>query len=189
MQALRFESVCARHAQPRQGARPATPHDAAVIENFLKLRGGLFALPRRQVRLPANVRGIHAGNIQQERNLPQFQRRRNRFERAQRARGIFFIQRQLRADRRKPQRLDLRVQRVSLAQRLRHRFGSRRVAGHRVRQRGFQLHALARRRQLQRIRRGLLRIRAASVCGLLHGFVRLPDGTAFLAVCFDCGFH
>ena len=47
----------------RQRSRPAVPDDAAVVENLLKLGGGIFALSGRQIRLSANVGGIEAGNV------------------------------------------------------------------------------------------------------------------------------
>ena len=55
----------------RQRSRPAVPDDAAVIENFLEFGGGRIALSRGQIGLAANVGRIEAGNIADERNLPE----------------------------------------------------------------------------------------------------------------------
>ena len=59
----RLQGIGASHAQMRQRSRPAVPHDAAVVENLLKLGGGRLALSRRQIRLAANIGWIEAGNI------------------------------------------------------------------------------------------------------------------------------
>jgi hypothetical protein len=55
-----------------QGSRPAVPHDAAVIENFLKLYGSRPAIFREQIRLTANIGWIEAGSIVEESNQPEF---------------------------------------------------------------------------------------------------------------------
>src|ERR1700757_1327257 len=41
LRVLRLQRVRPRHAQMRQGSRPAVPHDAAVVKNFLEV-GGSF---------------------------------------------------------------------------------------------------------------------------------------------------
>src|ERR1700757_818589 len=45
LKSLRLHSVRTSHSQMRQRSRPAVPHGAAVVENFLKLGGGSTALP------------------------------------------------------------------------------------------------------------------------------------------------
>ena len=61
-----LQRVCTRHAQTRQGSRPAVPNDAAVVENLLELGGSFFTLPGCGIRLTANVARIEAGNIGDE---------------------------------------------------------------------------------------------------------------------------
>src|SRR4029077_11124388 len=53
LRGFRLQSIPTSHAQMRQRSRPAVPHDAAVIENLLKLGGGSAALPGGQVRFSA----------------------------------------------------------------------------------------------------------------------------------------
>ncbi len=55
----------------RQGSRPAVPYHAAVVENLLKFGGGGSALSGCQICLSANVSRIQAGNIVDERDLPE----------------------------------------------------------------------------------------------------------------------
>jgi hypothetical protein len=64
-----LQGVGASHSQSRQGPRPAVPDDPAVVENLLKLGGGV-ALARCQVCLSAHLRWIDAGNIVDEQYLP-----------------------------------------------------------------------------------------------------------------------
>jgi|ERR1035437_3730469 hypothetical protein len=40
----RLERIPTRHAQMRQSSRPAVPNDPAVVENLLKLGGGVMLL-------------------------------------------------------------------------------------------------------------------------------------------------
>jgi hypothetical protein len=56
------------HAQMRQRSRPAVPDDAAVVDDLLKLGGGLFALSGSQVSLSARVHVVEAGNTVEEWN-------------------------------------------------------------------------------------------------------------------------
>ena len=62
---------------------------------------------------------------------------------------IFSVQRQLRLNRRQPERLHLRVQREALPQILRQGLGSCRIARHGKRKRGFDLDTLTRGSKLQ----------------------------------------
>ena len=64
---------------------------------------------------------------------------------------ILAVKCQLRLNRRQPKRLHLRVQRKTLVQVLRQRFGSRRIACHGERKGGFDLDALTAGNQLQRL--------------------------------------
>jgi hypothetical protein len=43
-----------------------------VVENFLELGGGFFALSRSKIDLSAHIRRIEAGKISDEWNLPEF---------------------------------------------------------------------------------------------------------------------
>ena len=67
---LHLHCVRAGHAQMRQSSRPAVPDDAAVVEDLLELGCRFLALSRRQVRLPANVGWIQAGNLADEIDPP-----------------------------------------------------------------------------------------------------------------------
>src|SRR5579864_973074 len=55
LRGFRLQSVRTSYSEMRQRSRPAVPHDAAVVEDFLKLGGGSTALSRCQVRLSAYV--------------------------------------------------------------------------------------------------------------------------------------
>ena len=57
-----LQSIRTSYSQPRQRSRPAVPHDAAVIQNLLKL-GGSPALSSCQIGLPAYIHMIETGNI------------------------------------------------------------------------------------------------------------------------------
>src|SRR5256712_4262795 len=50
----------APQAEMRQGRQRADVHEAAMVEHFLKLSGGVVALMTGQVRLAARVDGVHA---------------------------------------------------------------------------------------------------------------------------------
>src|ERR1035437_6227085 len=45
LRSSRLQGVSASHSQMRQRSRPAVPHNAAVVENFLELSGSSTALP------------------------------------------------------------------------------------------------------------------------------------------------
>ena len=49
-----------RQLQPRQRVYGIDEHDASMVDNPLKLGGGLYRLLRRQVRLATNVDGYKA---------------------------------------------------------------------------------------------------------------------------------
>ena len=70
----RLQGVGTSYSQMRQRSRPAIPDDAAVVDNFLKLGGGSITLSGSQICLSAYVHMIEAGNIGDERNLPQLDR-------------------------------------------------------------------------------------------------------------------
>src|ERR1700722_8849818 len=59
----RLQSIGTSDAQMRQRASPAIPDDAAVVKNFLKLRGSSDALASREICLPTDVRRIKARSI------------------------------------------------------------------------------------------------------------------------------
>jgi hypothetical protein len=63
LRSSRLQGIGTSYAQTRQRSRPAVPHDAAVVENLLKLGGGSTALPSREVRFAANVRWVQTGNV------------------------------------------------------------------------------------------------------------------------------
>jgi len=67
----RLQRVGTRHSQTRQRSRPAVSDDAAVVENFLKLHDSSITLSGCQVCLSAYIHWIEAGNVEDERNLPQ----------------------------------------------------------------------------------------------------------------------
>ncbi|MGA7967688.1 MAG: hypothetical protein WB983_03580, partial [Terriglobales bacterium] len=66
---LCLERICTRHSQMSQRSGPAVPDDSAVVDDLLKLRDRFLALPRRRVRLAANVGGIEAGEVYDKENL------------------------------------------------------------------------------------------------------------------------
>src|ERR1700677_837966 len=74
LRSSRSQSIGTSHAQMRQRSGPTVPHNAAVVDNLLKLDGGFFALPGCQICLSANVQVIEAGSIVTERNEPQLER-------------------------------------------------------------------------------------------------------------------
>jgi hypothetical protein len=55
LRSSRLQRVRSCHSKMRQCTRPAVPDDAAVVENFLELGCGFFALPNRKICLAANV--------------------------------------------------------------------------------------------------------------------------------------
>jgi hypothetical protein len=63
-------------ATPRCAKAPVQQFQTmpAVVENLLKLGGGSTALSGRKMCLSANIHMIEAGNIGDERNLPQLDR-------------------------------------------------------------------------------------------------------------------
>src|SRR5262249_19748113 len=63
-----LQRVCPRHAQTSQDARPAVPHQAAVIENLLELDCCFLAPPCRQISIAADVGGIETSRIVREQN-------------------------------------------------------------------------------------------------------------------------
>src|SRR5713226_3355602 len=132
----------------RQRSCPAVPDDPAVVENLLKLGGSGTALSGFQVCLPAYIRRIEAGNIGNENNLPQLDGR-SGLQGSQGSSWVLFIQRQLRLNCGKPERLHLRVQWESFPQVLGQGFGSRRITLHGKRKRGFDLDVLTRGNKLQ----------------------------------------
>ena len=62
LRGFRLQCLSASHAQMRQRSRPTVPHDAAVVDDLLKLVGGSTALsgrqgvPRREYRLDTSRR-------------------------------------------------------------------------------------------------------------------------------------
>src|SRR5271167_4866745 len=101
----------------RQRSRPAVPDDAAVVDDLLKLGGGSTALSGCKIGLAANVGRIEAGNVGDERNLPQL----DGCSGLQSSQGgsrvlSVAIQRQLRLNGGQPKRLHLRVQRKAFPQ-------------------------------------------------------------------------
>jgi hypothetical protein len=119
-----------------------------VVDNFLELGGGSTALSGCQVRLSAYIYRIKAGSIVEERDVAQLDWR-SSLQSTQGGSRVLSIQRQLCLNRRQPKRLHLAVQREALPQVLCQGFGSRRIASHGKRERGFALHALTRWSQLQ----------------------------------------
>src|SRR5258708_39107242 len=109
---LRVQSIGTCHAQVRQRDRRASPHDAAVVKDLLKGGSGSTALSGCQVRLSAYIYMIEAGNIGDEHNLPQLDGG-SSLQDIQGGSWVLFVQRQLRLNRRQPERLHLRVQRVA----------------------------------------------------------------------------
>src|ERR1035438_9847985 len=98
----------------RQRSRPAVPHDAAVVDDFLEFGGSGTALSGCQVCLSTNVRRIEAGNIVDEPNLPQLDGGSSSLQVSEGRSRISFVQRQLRLNCRQPKRLHLCVQREAL---------------------------------------------------------------------------
>src|SRR4029077_2505379 len=141
LRGLRLKRVRTSHSQMRQRSRPAVPDDAAVVENLLKFGGGSTTLSRCQVGLPTYIHVIEAGNIGDELNLPQLDGG-SSLRSIQGGSRILFVQRQLCLNRRQPKRLHLSVQRVAFPQVLGQGLGSRRLASHCKRQRGFHPGAL-----------------------------------------------
>src|SRR5215469_4606492 len=61
LRSSRLQRIGTRNTQMSQGSRPAVPHDAAVVDDLLKLGGCFLALSSCEVCLAANVGGIEAG--------------------------------------------------------------------------------------------------------------------------------
>src|ERR1035437_7080849 len=57
------ERVGAGYAEMRERSGPAEPDDAAVIDDFLKCGGGWVALSGGEVRFPAKVSRVEAGDV------------------------------------------------------------------------------------------------------------------------------
>src|SRR5580692_8551641 len=144
----RLQGIGPSDSQRRQRSRPAVPHDAVVIDNLLKLSRGGSTLSVGQVCLTTQVRRIQARGIHDEGNVAQLNER-SSLQGVQGGGRVLSVQRQLRVNRRQPERLHLRAQRESLPQVLGQRFGPRRIARHGKRKRGFSFDALTRGSELQ----------------------------------------
>ncbi len=70
LRGFRLQDVGTGHAQMRHRSGPTVPDNTAVVENLLKLGGGFFPLPSREICLSANVCVIEAGVA--ERHATQF---------------------------------------------------------------------------------------------------------------------
>src|ERR1700722_2180352 len=75
MQTLCLKGVGASYAQARHRSRPAIPDYAAVVDDFLKLRGGFGSPPAREVGVSAHVSRIQTGDIADERDAAKLNRR------------------------------------------------------------------------------------------------------------------
>ena len=111
LRSSRLQGIGTSHSQMRQRSRPAVPDDAAVVEDLLELGGGGTALSGCQIRLSANIRRIEAGNIGDERDLPELDGRQGSLQGSQGGSRVLSVQRQLRLNRWQPKRLHLRVER------------------------------------------------------------------------------
>jgi len=71
LRGTRLQGVGTSHPQMRQSSRPAVTDDAAVVENPLKLSGGITTFSGCQICLTMNVCRIETGNIGDKSDLPQ----------------------------------------------------------------------------------------------------------------------
>src|SRR5271170_6131731 len=106
---FRLQGVRTSHAQMRQRSRPAVPDNPAVVENLLELGGSSAALSRCQVCLAAHIYMVEAGNIVEERDLPELDAG-SSLQGSQGSSRVLLVQRQLRLNRSQPKRLHLGVQ-------------------------------------------------------------------------------
>ena len=157
---------------------------------FWNSAAAFFALSSRQICLSANVHVIEAGDIVDERHLSQFDGR-SSLQSVQGGSRISSIQCQLCLNRGQPKRLHLRVQREAFVQVLRQRFGSRRIARHGKRKRGFAPRHLDLLEQASKPLRCFLAFafRRIAERGFSLSGIRLPDSPSFLAVGADGGIH
>src|SRR5450631_95030 len=112
----RLQGVGTSHPEMCQRSGPAVPHNAAVVEKFLKLGSGSVTLSGCQVCLAVQICGIETGNIVDEPNCSQFDGGRGScLQSIQGASRVLSHQRRLCPNRRQPKRLHLGVHREAFA--------------------------------------------------------------------------
>ena len=168
----------------RQCSRPAVPHYARVVENLLELARSFLALPRRQIRLTANVGRIETGKICQKRDFPQTPSLKSASKSTHCGTRILPVEHNS-----APRSLATTNSAFSVFRRdnegIRSSSGSsfrRLIARHRIGKRRFCGRAGTQRGQSESRCRGLLSIRRVAKGSFTQSRILQPDRSLFLAV-------